>query len=155
MTKILLLALTLLVPAAWLQSQATFQAGTAGSAHRTVQGCLQGSDGNYTITEKSGRTYSILGDMSKLTAHIGHEVQITGTSGPGAIGSGIGSDATGIDQPVLTVGQVRHISGACQTLGGECKNVVQLVRASHFRYAAQEACREVDGGSLLNIASRC
>lgn len=119
MAKTFLLALTLLFPTAWLQSQDASQTGSSGSAHRTVQGCLRGSDGNYTITEKSGRTYSLLGDMSKLTAHIGHEVQITGTSGPGSIGSGIGSDATGIDQPILTVGQVKHISGACRTLGGE------------------------------------
>ena len=119
MPKPLLLALALLLPATWLQAQDSSQVGTAGSVHRTVQGCLQGSDGNYTITEKSGRTYSLLGDLSKLTAHIGHEVQITGTSGPGAIGSGIGSDATGIDQPILTVGQVKDISGACQTSGGE------------------------------------
>jgi hypothetical protein len=119
MAKTLLLALALLFPVDWLKAQESSQVGTAGSAQRTVQGCLQGSDGNYTLTEKSGRTYSLLGDMSKLTAHIGHEVQITGTSGPGAIGSGIGSDATGIDQPILTVGQVKDISGACQTTGGE------------------------------------
>ncbi len=118
MMKIFLLALTLLFPAAWLESQDTSQTGSTGSA-RTVQGCLQGSDGNYTITERSGRTYSLLGDMSKLTAHIGHEVQITGTSGPGAIGSGMGADATGIDQPILTVGQVKDISGACRAPGGE------------------------------------
>ena len=119
MAKTLLLALALLFPAAWLQAQDSSQVGTAGSAQRSVQGCLQGSDGNYTITEKSGRTYRLLGDLSKLTAHIGHDVQITGTSGPGAIGSGIGSDATGIDQPILTVGQVKDISGACQTRDGE------------------------------------
>jgi hypothetical protein len=119
MAKTLLLALALLLPAAWLQAQESSQVGTAGSAQRSVQGCLQGSDGNYTITEQSGRTYSLLGNLSKLTAHIGHEVQITGTSGPGAIGSGLGSDATGIDQPILTVGQVKDISGACQTTGGE------------------------------------
>jgi hypothetical protein len=119
MAKTLLLALALLVPAAWLQAQESSQVGTAGSAPRTVQGCLQGSDGNYTITEKSGRTYSLLGDMSKLTAHIAHEVQITGTSGPGAIGSGMGAEATGIEQPILTIGKVKDISGACQTTGGE------------------------------------
>jgi hypothetical protein len=119
MAKTLLLALALLFPAAWLQAQDSSQEGTAGSAQRTVEGCLQGSDGHYTITEKSGRTHGLLGDMSKLTAHIGHEVQITGTSGPGAIGSGIGSDATGIDQPILTVGHVKDISGACQATSGE------------------------------------
>lgn len=119
MAKAVLLALLPLFSAAWLQAQESSQVGTAGSAKRTVQGCLQGSDGNYTVTEKSGRTYSLLGDMSKLTAHVGHEVRITGTSGPGAIGSGIGSDATGIDQPILTVGQVKDISGACQTTAGK------------------------------------
>ncbi len=119
MTKTLLFTLMLLFPATWLQAQDSSQVGTAGSLPRTVQGCLQGSDGSYTLTEKSGRTYSLLGDMSKLTAHIGHEVQIAGTSGPGAIGSAMGSDATGIDQPILTVGQVKDISGACQATGGE------------------------------------
>jgi hypothetical protein len=114
MTKILLLALTLLFSAAWLRSQDTAQTGSTGSAQRTVQGCLQGSDGNYTITEKSGRTYQLQGDASKFTAHIGHEVQIMGTtSGASATTSSMGAEATGTEQPILTVEHVKDVSGAC------------------------------------------
>jgi Protein of unknown function (DUF5818) len=45
-----------------------------------VKGCLQGSHGNYTLMADNGTTYQLQGDTSKLSAHIGHEVQITGST---------------------------------------------------------------------------
>jgi hypothetical protein len=123
MARILPFAVALLVSAAWLQAQAesptragSSQAGTAGGAQKVVEGCLQGSDGYYTVTDNSGRTYLLQGDTWKLTAHIGHEVRITGTtSGSGAQSSGVGAAETGTQQPILTVQSVKHISGACQS----------------------------------------
>ena len=123
MARILPFAVALLLSAAWLLAQAesptqaaSSQAGTAGGAQRVVEGCLQGSDGYYTLTDNSGRTYLLQDDTWKLTPHTGHEVRITGTtSGSGAESSGMGAEETGTQQPILTVESVKHISGACQS----------------------------------------
>ena len=59
MTKTLLLALSLLVSAEWVLAQypttGSSQTGAA-SGQTTVQGCLQGSNGISTLTDKSGTT---------------------------------------------------------------------------------------------------
>jgi hypothetical protein len=125
MTKILLLALALLIPAALLQAQddsqtGSSQTGTSASGQTTVQGCLQGSDGNYTLTDKSGTTYQLQGDTKKLSGHVGHEVQITGSSsGTGATSSAMGTQAGGTQQPILTVKSMKHISKTCQSSTGK------------------------------------
>ena len=47
----------------------------------TVDGCLAGASGSYTLKDKAtGATYNLAGDTSKLAAHVGHELQITGTT---------------------------------------------------------------------------
>jgi hypothetical protein len=127
----LMLAAILLLSAAWLQAQQYPQAGSSpssssptsssqsdssqsGSASsQTVEGCLQGSDGNFTLTDKSGMTYQLAGDTSKLTEHVGHEVQIKGsTSGASPAGSSAGAAG---EQQTLTVESVKHVSKTCKS----------------------------------------
>lgn len=131
MSKTLMLALALLLSAAWLQAQEQYpqtgssEKGATASGETTVQGCLQGSDGNYTLTDNSGTTYQLRGDTSKLSAHVGHEVQIKGTtSGASAASSSAGAGATnpttgtptaGTQQSTLTVQGMRHISETCKS----------------------------------------
>ena len=92
MPSILMLALALLCSTAWVQAQqdqypqnpqnppsGSSQAGTS-AGETSVEGCLQGSNGNFTLTDKSGTTYQLSGDTSKLSKHVGHEVQITGST---------------------------------------------------------------------------
>ncbi len=91
MTRTFLLGLILLASAAWVQAQSQYpqtdsrQSEATASGHTTVQGCLQGSGGNYTVTDKNGTTYQLQGDTSKLSAHVGHEVQVTGNDGSRSI----------------------------------------------------------------------
>ena len=124
MPKTLMLALALLLSAAWLQAQDQYpqtgssQTGTAASGQNAVQGCLQGSNGKFTLTDNSGTTYQLQGDTSKLTQHVGHEVQITGsTSGarsasPSSTMSPGGTQ--GSQQPTIMVEKVKHISKTCK-----------------------------------------
>jgi hypothetical protein len=118
MAKTLILTIAFLVSAAWLQAQQYPSApnqpkGTAAS--QKVEGCLQGSGGNFTLTDNSGVTYQIQGDTAKLTDHVGHEVQITGTpSGPSAASSS-STAAGGTSQPTLEVKSVKHISKTCKS----------------------------------------
>ncbi len=122
MTRTLLFACTLICSAAWLFGQGypsqsgSSQTGSAAAGQTTVQGCLQGSNGTYTLTDKSGTTYQLQGDTSKLSDHVGHEVKVTGTtSAAGATSSSMGSQAGGAQQPTLTVTSMKHVSKTCQS----------------------------------------
>ena len=90
----------------------TSRTGTSGQM--TVEGCLSGSSGNFTLTDKNGMSYQLTGDTAKLSEHVGHEVKITGTSG-----SSTGSaSATAGAGHTLEVTSVKHISKTCKSAGG-------------------------------------
>jgi hypothetical protein len=121
MRKPLLLSLLLLLSAMWLQAQASSSSQTAGdTGGTTVQGCLSGASGNYTLTADNGTTYTLAGNTTELKDHVGHEVQITGkTSSPGlASGSSASSASTssaGGGQSTLEVMSMKHISKTCKS----------------------------------------
>jgi hypothetical protein len=123
MTKAFLLAISLLVSAAWLQAQSQYpqsgssQTGASASGQTTVLGCLQGSEGNYTLTDNAGTMYQLQGDTSKLSAHVGHEVQITGsvTSASNATSPTAGTPAGATPPTSLTVQSMKHISKTCKS----------------------------------------
>ena len=154
MSKVFMFAVALLCCTAWLQAQnqypqnppsstqpgsspteqnppsasspsgsASNQTGTS-SSQTSIEGCLQGSNGNFTLTDNSGTTYQLQGDASKLSKHVGQEVQITGSAaGSGAAGSAPtsgsspASSATGTSQassqPTFTVEKLKHKSDTC------------------------------------------
>ena len=139
MVQKLMFALTLILATTWLMAQepasqgSSSQAGTAassGSGQTAVEGCLQGSNGSFTLTDKAGTTYQLSGDTSKLAEHVGHEVQITGTTsastGAGAAGSSAGSasssagsagSSSSAGSQMLTVDKVKHMSKTCKEAG--------------------------------------
>jgi hypothetical protein len=116
MTKIVMLAIALLASAAWLQAQQYPPETTkqTGSSQNKIEGCLQGSDGNFTLTDGSGTTYQLQGDTAKLTEHVGHEVQITGTSG-GAGDSANSASAGAASQASINVKSIKHVSKTCKS----------------------------------------
>jgi hypothetical protein len=151
MSKFLMLLGILLLSAAWLTAQqypsssspsssgssqtssgqtdaSSGQAGSSGSASssdkQTVEGCLQGSSGNYTLTSDAGATYTLGGDTSKLAEHVGHQVQIKGSTsgGSGASSSGSSSSSMGAGSAAgggqtLNVESVKHIAKTCKSGG--------------------------------------
>jgi hypothetical protein len=89
-----------------------------------IQGCLNGSDGNYTLTDQSGNSYRLTGDTAKLSEHIGHEVKVSGTkSSATATGASEGNASsssmgqTGGSQQTIQVSSVKHVSKTCQNSG--------------------------------------
>jgi hypothetical protein len=62
-------------------AQSPAQAGSQGQAAIT-EGCLGGSNPNFTITDKAGTTYKLnlppYADASPLTPHVGESVQVMG-----------------------------------------------------------------------------
>jgi len=93
---------------------------SSATSHQSVEGCLSGSDGKYTLTDKQGTSYQLTGDTSKLAEHVGHEVKITGSTGSGAASGTMGStgsSAGGAGSQTLEVSSVKHISKTCSSGG--------------------------------------
>jgi len=88
------------------QTSAPSAAPSDHAAH-SVEGCLGGSAGSYTLTDASGKTYQLGGDTSKLAEHVGHQVQISGTEDSSATSAGAGAPA------MLNVKKVKMVSATC------------------------------------------
>jgi hypothetical protein len=128
MRKTLLLTLILLVFAAW----AVAQQGTASPSAPTnpqpsqqavpgenvTVGCLGGSGGNFTVTDKAGTTHQLQlppnADTAKLNQHVGEEVRVTGTNSP-ASSSAAGSapSAGASSEPSIKVTRMEKIADTC------------------------------------------
>ena len=125
MRQTFLLLAVLLLGLSWAAAQDSTgsaagygQSQTSAGGEMTVQGCLNGSNGSYTLTDKKGNTYQLTGDTAKLNEHVGHEVKISGTSSsdaPSASASGT-AGSTGSEQ-TLQVSSVKHISKTCSAGG--------------------------------------
>ena len=46
---------------------------------KSVEGCIGGSSGAYTLTDSSGKTWQLTGETSSLGDHVGHTVQASGS----------------------------------------------------------------------------
>jgi hypothetical protein len=115
MKKIFLLSSILLLSAVWAVAQYDNQSSgesktSADSSATTVEGCLSGASGSYTLTDKSGATYQLTGDTAKLDKHVGHTIQVTGS----AMASSAGSMSESADkQQTFNVASFKHISASC------------------------------------------
>lgn len=106
-----------------MRSNPNPQAGSKPSdrteSAQVIQGCLQGSGDNYTITDASGTKYQLQGDTSKLTEHVGHEVQVTGavntTATSSSSSSPSGSTSSASQQVTIQVQDVKHVASSCKT----------------------------------------
>src|SRR5262249_41035713 len=46
---------------------------------KSVEGCIGGASGSYTLTDSAGKTWKLTGNTSKLGDHVGHMVEASGT----------------------------------------------------------------------------
>jgi hypothetical protein len=124
-----LLFSVLLLGASWMAAQTTTGTGhstvagqsgygqtthqTATGNQKTVTGCLSESNGKYMLTEHNGTSYELMGESSKLSEHVGHEIRVTGTetAASGTASSTMGQNST----PTLEVSSFRHISKTCKS----------------------------------------
>jgi hypothetical protein len=119
---LLLLSSALLFAQNRTQSQDDSNASGNGSA-TSVQGCLSGTDGNYTLTDKQGTSYQLIGDSSKLAEHVGHEIRVTGIASSASSNDTSGTSATGATSgesgtQTLRVSSLKHISKTCEKSNG-------------------------------------
>ena len=124
MKKILLLSSMLLLTTVWAVAQYDSQSSSASSSNSdssktTIEGCLAGSNGSFSLTDQSGTTYQLTGDTAKLQKHVGHTMQLTGTSTSSsasntgtdnASGSMSGSADT---KATFNVTSFKHVSAKC------------------------------------------
>jgi len=103
-------------------SSAQTSSQTAAGGETTVQGCLSGSSGSYTLAAKDGTTYQLTGDTAKLSEHVGHEVKITGTANSAASSPSSGAASTSAgstsSEKSLQVSSVKHVAKTCQAGSG-------------------------------------
>ena len=90
MKKILVVSVFMLATLAWAAAQQPSnppdrsggQPGAQGPAAPVTEGCLGGSDPNFTITDKAGTTFKLNipanADTSKLGQHVGEPVAVAG-----------------------------------------------------------------------------
>jgi hypothetical protein len=82
-----------------------------------IEGCLSGSSGSYTLTDQSGKAWTLAGDTSKLTEHVGHQIRVMGSgsdasSSAASSPSSSGASASG---STFTVKKIKMISSSCST----------------------------------------
>jgi hypothetical protein len=116
MHKTLMLVLVVLLSAAWLQAQDNMGKSSGSTSPTTIEGCLQYVNGHYSLVDSGGITHPLSGYANKLKDHVGHTVEITGTTGVKTTGTTMqGAASTAKQQPVLKVSGVRHIADTCTT----------------------------------------
>ena len=105
------------------------QAAQPPSGENSIEGCLGGSAGNYTIIDKAGTSYKLElpqnANTSVLDQHIGQEVRVTGTvaNAAGSAGgasksteSSAGSAAgTSASQASIKVARLQKVGDTCST----------------------------------------
>ncbi len=130
MKRILLLSSILLLSVTWAmaqydsQSSASSQSSSSSDMSKTtLQGCLSGSNGNYTLTDQSGATYQLTGDTAKLEKHVGHTIQVTGTPITSSASNTTSGNPSGSmsgsaeAQQAFNVTSFKHVSSKCSSGG--------------------------------------
>jgi hypothetical protein len=46
---------------------------------KSVEGCIGGASGSYTLTDAAGKTWQLTGETSSLADHVGHTVEAWGS----------------------------------------------------------------------------
>ena len=118
MRKIFVLSSILLLSAVWAVAQ--YDSGStsqskATASQMTIEGCLGGAVGNFTLTDQSGTIYQLTGNTEKMNAHVGHTVRVTGISSSGAKEPGSMSEANE-PPPILSVTSFKHVSTSCNPM---------------------------------------
>ena len=126
MRTIILLSSILLLSAAWAGtetgsssvSQSNPASSDAVSSVTTVEGCLDGANGSYTLTDQGGTSYRLAGNLEPLKEHVGETMRISGTMQPVVHIPGAMSEGTEM-RPTLLVSSYEKVSGVC----GEDNNI--------------------------------
>lgn len=129
MRRLLLLGSVLLLGTCWAVAQDSTPAGQNDSTQstptqsssgqmassQTIEGCLSGANGKYTLTDQQGTSYELTGNTAKLADHVGHEMKITGTTSSGSDSNATSSGSSA--GQTLQVSSFKHVSKTCKNAG--------------------------------------
>jgi hypothetical protein len=121
MRRIILLSSILLLSAVWAVAQygSSSENGTETiSIERSVEGCLDGAIGSYTLTDSAGASYRLTGDTEQLKPHVGETLKVTGMVTPIVHEPGAMSEGTETE-PTLSIISFRRVSLLC----GDTNNI--------------------------------
>src|SRR5512143_410869 len=108
------------------QSDQSAQSSMGSSSEQKIEGCLSQGANGFTLADASGTSYNLTGDTSKLSSHVGEQVEIKGapSSGSSAASSGAASSSAASGaSPSSASGQnfevksVKKIAKSCSTSG--------------------------------------
>ncbi len=104
------------------------QASQPSQGENSIEGCLGGSAGNYTIIDKAGTSYKLdlpaNADTSVLDKHIGEDVRVSGAvanaAGSGSSQTSPSASAGGASasQASIKVTHISKVAGTCTTNTG-------------------------------------
>lgn len=77
------------------------KADKKAAAETTLTGCLKAAGGTYSLTDKSGKTVTVMGSAD-LAKHANHQVELTGTMSKKG------------DQQQFSVTAIKHIAPSCE-----------------------------------------
>jgi hypothetical protein len=98
-----------------LQAQDAGKASGKTADLDTIEGCLQRSEGQYTLLDNTNTIHHLSGGASKLSHYIGHEVEITGKPGVRTRDTTAqGGASSAVVQPVIEVKSVKHVADTCK-----------------------------------------
>jgi hypothetical protein len=85
----------------------------------SITGCLNGSEGNYTLTDQTGTTYQLTGATSDLKQHVGHKVQLMGSVASSNTSASTPPSAGQTQSPsssgkTFNVASVKHMADTCK-----------------------------------------
>jgi hypothetical protein len=87
----------------------------------TIDGCLGGSVGNFTLVDKSGTTYQLVlpqgANANALTPHVGEEVRVAGAINGAGASAGMGANA-GAGATAGTGASASGTTGSASSAGG-------------------------------------
>ena len=132
MSKVLLLTAFLLLSATWVVAQhsstassQSSQSGMSSGSETSIEGCLNGSAGNFTLINSTGITYQLIGASDDLAKHVNQQVQVRGTQSAAAAPSSASptssssapspSSSSAASRPTFNVSKVSKISDTCST----------------------------------------
>jgi hypothetical protein len=114
----LTLTLVLLVSAGSLRAQDAGKTTGKASGLDTIEGCLQNSNGDYTIIDSNNTIHILTGAANKLGHQVGHEVEVTGKPGIRTVDTtSLGGASSAVEQPVFQVKSVKQIAARCKSTG--------------------------------------
>jgi len=95
------------------------QTRTQSSSRSTniIRGCLSGSTGNYTVTDRNGMQYTVNGDDATLRSMVGREVEVTISEDRSTEDSTQAAGSSTHSTNAVQASNVRAVASSCNTTG--------------------------------------